>query len=109
VTIRDNFRGDYYYKATIKEGIPDKFKGKVLRIKVIFNETYFDHIPGYNDLTKDGYHDYHITIPDIKIGIPYSSGPYAGNVYETSGYSSNIFMTMNIPSTISNVTFKTMW
>jgi len=70
------------------------------------NETYFDHLPGYNDRTKEGYHDYRILIPSAKFAIPYSNGDLAGKAFYTIGYSQNISLTMLVPNYMGNIEFR---
>jgi len=99
VTIRDGFKGDYFYKITLAGTIPESIMGKVWEIKVSIDESKFDRLPGYNDPTKAGFHDYKLKVPSIKFGIPYPSGhKYAGKVFYTSGYSKNLKIEMDIPS-----------
>ena len=90
VSIRDGFEGSYYYKIKIHNDFPDKYKGKLWSIKVDIVESYFDKLPGYNDPTKTGFHDYKLKIPDIKFGVPYSSGDFKGKVFYTLGRGKNL-------------------
>eukprot|EP01022_Parablepharisma_sp_SALTPOND_P014384 TRINITY_DN1949_c0_g1_i5.p1 TRINITY_DN1949_c0_g1~~TRINITY_DN1949_c0_g1_i5.p1 ORF type:complete len:1905 (-),score=154.15 TRINITY_DN1949_c0_g1_i5:5307-11021(-) len=98
VTIRDGFIGEYYYRINVSDSIPDSIRGKVYEIGVELNETCFDRLPGYNDPTKKGYHDYKLKIPSIKFGIPYASGPYKGKAFYTSGYSTNLKISATVPA-----------
>lgn len=97
-TIRDGYIGKYYYKITLASTIPDSIRGKVYTIPITINQTFFDRLPGYKDPTGAFYHDYTLQIPPIKFGIPYSSGPYAGKVFYTSGYSTNLTLSASVPS-----------
>ncbi len=97
VQIRDGYKGDYYYKLSIKNDFPESLMGKVYEIKIDLNETCFDKLPGYNDPTGN-YHDYKLKIPSIKFGIPYAaSSPYAGKVFYTSGYSHDLEIRASVP------------
>jgi len=98
-TIRDGFKGDFFYEITLSKDVPPQLMGKVWEINITLNESYFDRLPGYNDPTKTGYHDYKLLIPSIKFGIPYPSyHMYAGKVFYTLGYSKNLSMEMRIPN-----------
>eukprot|EP00830_Metopus_es_P013292 TRINITY_DN3208_c0_g1_i5.p1 TRINITY_DN3208_c0_g1~~TRINITY_DN3208_c0_g1_i5.p1 ORF type:complete len:1569 (-),score=239.63 TRINITY_DN3208_c0_g1_i5:13-4719(-) len=97
VTIRDGFKGDYYYRINVTADIPDSLRGKVYDIQVTLNESCFDKLPGYNDPTGS-YHDYKLKIPAIRFGIPYATGPNAGKVFYTSGYSTNLIITASVPN-----------
>ncbi len=98
VQIRDGYKGDYYYRINITSDMPEEFRGRVYEIKMELVESMFDKLPGYNDPAGD-YHDYHLQIPSIKIGIPYSStnAKYPNKVYYTLGYSTNLAIQANIP------------
>ena len=90
VTIRDGFEGSYFYKITVHSDFPNKYKGRFWDIKVDIDESYFDKLPGYNDPTKQGYHDYKLKVPDIKFAVPYSEGEHKGKVYYTLGRGTNL-------------------
>ena len=105
VSIKDGNRADYYFKVTLSNGFPAKYYGKVLSIEVTLEEAYFDALPGYNDPLINS-ENRHLKIPNIKIGIPYITGTYSGKVFETSGYSTNISLSMNIPTYIQNMEYK---
>ena len=89
VTIKDGFEGSYFYKITIKEDFPEKYKGRLWDIKLNLKEEYFDMLPGYNDnIVK---HDYKLKIPNIKFGVPYGkNSKYEGKVFYTLGRAKNI-------------------
>lgn len=105
VTIKDGFKGDYFYKLTINANFPTTLMGKVYEIPVEINYTYFDRLPGYNDPTN--FHNYNLTAPSIKFGVPYPSGhQYAGQVYYTSGYSTDVVIQSTIPKDWSIIDAK---
>ena len=89
VTIKDGFEGSYFYKLTIKENFPEKYKGRLWDIKVNLKEEYFDMLPGFNDnIVK---HDYKLKIPNIKFGVPYGNdSKFKGKVFYTLGRAKNI-------------------
>ena len=108
VTIRDGYKGEYYYKLTLKNGLDEKYFGRLWEIKVNINYDYFDMLPGLNN---DPYmkvsssdttmiHDYTLKIPSIKFGIPYSSDypipEYRNKVFYTIGRASDIKISYNI-------------
>ena len=90
LSIRDGFEGSYFYKITIHSDFPNKYKGRFWDIKVDIDESYFDKLPGYNDPTVKGYHDYKLKIPDIKFAVPYSEGEHKGKVFYTLGRGTNL-------------------
>ena len=107
VTIRDGFKGEYYYKLTLKEGLDEKYFGRFWEIKVNINYDYFDILPGLSNdpVTKVNSgitmkHDYTLKVPSIKFGIPYSSNykipEYRNKVFYTIGRSSNLSISYNI-------------
>jgi len=107
VTIRDGFMGQYYYKLTINDDFPESLMGKVYSIGIDIDETYFDRLPGYNDPTSTGYHDYTLKVPPIKFGVPYPSGHLrAGKVYYTNGYSTDLYLSAIIPKSWNLIAIK---
>ena len=107
VTIRDGFKGDYFYKMTLKEGLDPKYFGRMWEIKVNLKSEYFDVLPGMeNDpATKVNYditfkHDYKLKVPSIKFGIPYPHDhavpEYRDKVFYTLGRAANITLSYNI-------------
>eukprot|EP00033_Pygsuia_biforma_P000430 GCRY01000512.1.p1 GENE.GCRY01000512.1~~GCRY01000512.1.p1 ORF type:complete len:2633 (-),score=648.95 GCRY01000512.1:503-8401(-) len=93
VNLRDGYKGTFFYEIVMKDGLPDKFRGRLHHLKVNFNSTYFDRVPGEaSDPTHVDYHDYTITIPDIVIAIPYASDhpTYPGQAFFTSGYATDL-------------------
>ena len=107
-TIRDGFKGEYYYKLTLKEGLDEKYFGRFWEIKVNLKYEYFDVLPGSpNDpvtKVKDGVmmkHDYSLKVPSIKFGIPYPSNykipEYRNKVFYTIGRASNLSISYNFP------------
>ena len=103
MTIRDGFEGDYFYRLDVKSDFPDLYKGRLWEIKVKINETCFDRLPGYNDPTRKGYHNYTLEIPSIKFGVKYGNVPehpeYKGKVYYTLGRASNMNVSFRIYNT----------
>ena len=97
VQIRDGYKADYYLNISLADVVPTSLQGKLHEIGISINETYFDQLPSYNDPTQKGYHDYHLQVPSVKIGIPYMSGTDKGKVFYTSGYSKNLVITSVLP------------
>ena len=97
MTIPDGSSSDFYYMLNISSSFPDSLSGKVYEVSVDLIKTYFDKLPGYKDPTKAGYHDYNLTIPSFKFGVPYTTGPYQGKTFYTSGYSTNLIVNATIP------------
>lgn len=111
-TIRDGFQGSYFYNITLSSNIPgnkfffiilnkilENITGRLWSINVTLNEQYFESLPSYNDPTGN-YHDYHLQIPPLVIGIPYQ-GPitnWTGNVYYVNGYATNLTLVHQIPT-----------
>ena len=107
VTIRDGFKGEYYYKLTLKEGLDEKYFGRFWEIKVNLKYEYFDILPGSDNdpATKVNYeinmkHDYTLKVPPIKFGIKYPSNyiipEYRNKVFYVIGRASNISISYNI-------------
>ena len=89
--IKDALEGDYYYVLTVKDNFPEIYKGKLWEIKMILNEEYFETLPGVKDPTDiNKVHDYHLTIPSIKFGVPLSTGPYKGKVFYNLGQAKDL-------------------
>ena len=95
VTIKDGYHGDYFYKLTLKSGLDEKYMGRVWEIKVNLIYDYFDMLPGSDNdpSTKVKYdfyyyHDYKLSVPSIKFGIPYPSD------YEVADYRNKVFYTL---------------
>ena len=101
LNIKDALEGDYFYCLNVSSSFPEKYKGKMWEIKMKLNEEYFESLPSVNDSTN--IHDYHLTIPSIKFGVPLSSGPYAGKVFYNLGQASNITINYKL---ISQLLFK---
>lgn len=89
-SIRDGYKADYFYKLTLSADIPETLRGRIWEIKISLNESCFDKLPGYNDPTKPGFHDYKLQIPNVVFGIPFGSGKYAGKVFYTSGFATDL-------------------
>ena len=108
VNIKDGFQGEYFYKLTLKEGLDEKYFGRIWEIKVKLIYDYFEMLPGSsNDPgTKKGYdnfhmyHDYILSVPSIKFGIPYpsthSNQDYRNKVFYTLGRGTGIKITYNM-------------
>ncbi|KAJ3426543.1 hypothetical protein M0812_26109 [Anaeramoeba flamelloides] len=92
VTVRDGFKAVYFYHLTIIKDIPDELKGKLWEFEMNLHESYFDKLPSHNDPTKDGFHDYHLQIPNWFIGFK-----RWGSIYYSSGFSSNLDVKHYIP------------
>ena len=92
--IKDGHEGDYFYCLNISSTFPEKYKGKLWEIKMKLNEEYFETLPGVNDPT--GIHDYHLTIPSIRFGVPISEGKYAGKIFYNLGQAKNMVFTYKI-------------
>ena len=88
LNIKDALEGDYFYCLNVSKSFPEKYKGKLWEIKMKLNEECFESLPSVNDPTN--IHDYHLTIPSIKFGVPISKGSYAGKVFYNLGQASNI-------------------
>ena len=90
--IKDALEGDYYYMLNVTDDFPDKYKGKLWEIKMKLNEKYFKTLPGVNDPTDvHKVHDYHITIPSIKFGVPYN-----GKIFYNLGQAKDMYFTYKI-------------
>ena len=94
LNIKDAFEGDYFYCLNVTEDFPDIYKGKLWEIKMTLNEQYFDALPSLNDPT--GIHDYHLTIPSIKFGVPISGGEFSGKIFYVLGQARDIYFTYKI-------------
>jgi hypothetical protein len=101
LNIKDALEGDYFYCLNVSKSFPEKYKGKLWEIKMKLNEEYFESLPSVNDPTN--IHDYHLTIPSIKFGVPISNGPYAGKVFYNLGQASNITINYKL---IKDLKFK---
>ena len=97
IEIKDALEGDYYYVLTVKEDFPEEYKGKLWEIKMKLNEEYFETLPGVKDPTDvNKVHDYHITIPSIKFGVPLSTGEYKGKVFYNLGQAKDLYFTYKV-------------
>jgi len=96
VKIRDGWKGDYYVNIEIAKDFPDELRGRMLEIPVKLVKSYFDAFPGKGDVT--GIHDYDVEVPSLMFGVPYASNHklYAGKVFYTSGYATNVNLTFNL-------------
>ena len=97
IEIKDALEGDYYYVLTVKDNFPEEYKGKLWEIKMKLNEEYFETLPGVKDPTDvNKVHDYHITIPSIKFGVPLSTGEYKGKVFYNLGQAKDLYFTYKV-------------
>ena len=94
LNIKDALEGDYYYCLNVSGTFPEEYKGKLWEIKMTLNKEYFYRLPGYNDPT--GIHDYELTIPSIKFGVPIGDGKYKGKVFYNLGQAENITFTYRL-------------
>jgi hypothetical protein len=124
-TIRDGFKGDYYYQLTVAENIPDSLRGKLIALNVTLKPQYFDRLPGPTDptvptltfpvvslgfvaqsgigltafLVQQGIHDYQLSIPQIMFGVPLAAASqWPDEVFWTSGFAHNLQFTHTINS-----------
>ena len=94
LNIKDALEGDYFYCLNVTKDFPKKYMGKLWEIKLKLNEEYFESLPGVNDPT--GIHDYHLTIPSIKFGVPILDGEYAGKIFYNLGQAKELIFTYRI-------------
>eukprot|EP00727_Mastigamoeba_balamuthi_P001018 m51a1_g10913 hypothetical protein (2455) ;mRNA; f:71063-79781 len=97
-TIRDGWKGDYYYDLLLKPNFPASMRGRMYTIPVALNASYFDCFPGMAcDPTK--VHDYAIELPPIMFGVPYASSHprWPGRIFWTSGYATALDVSEVVP------------
>ena len=94
LTIRDALEGDYYYCLNVSKNFPDNLKGKLWEIKMTLHEEYFDTLPSLNDPTD--FHDYHLTIPSIRFGVPISEGENKGKIFYNLGQAKDLVYTFRL-------------
>ena len=94
LSIRDALEGDYYYCLNVSENFPDELKGKLWEIKMTLHEEWFKTLPSLNDPT--GVHDYHLTIPSIRFGVPISQGENKGKIFYNLGQAKNMVFTFRL-------------
>ena len=94
LTIRDALEGDYYYCLNVSESFPEDLKGKLWEIKMTLHEELFDTLPSLNDPT--GIHDYHLTIPSIRFGVPISEGENKGKIFYNLGQAKDMVYTFKL-------------
>ena len=95
LNIKDALEGDYFYCLNISDTFPNEYKGKLWEIKMVLNEEYFEMLPNHNDPTD--IHDYHLTIPSIRFGVPISEeGEYKGKVFYNLGQAHDLSFTYQI-------------
>ena len=95
MTIKDALEGDYYYCLNVSKTFPEHLKGKLWEIKMKFNEEWFETFPSEKDET--GIHDYHLTIPSIRFGVPISEeGKYKGKIFYNLGQAKDMYFTFRL-------------
>ena len=94
LNIRDALEGDYYYCLNVSSDFPDELKGKLWEIKMTLHEEWFKTLPSLNDPT--GVHDYHLTIPSIRFGVPISQGENKGKIFYNLGQAKNMVFTFRL-------------
>ena len=95
LTIKDALEGDYYYCLNVSKTFPEDLKGKLWEIKMKFNEGWFETFPSEKDET--GIHDYHLTIPSIRFGVPISEeGKYKGKIFYNLGQAKDMYFTFRL-------------
>ena len=95
LTIKDALEGDYFYCLNVSEKFPENLKGKLWEIKMKLNENWFETLPSLNDPTN-GFHDYHLTIPSIRFGVPISKGENIGKIFYNLGQAKNMIYTFKL-------------
>ena len=95
LTIKDALEGDYYYCLNVSSSFPNHLKGKFWEIKMTFNENWFETFPSEKDVTK--IHDYHLTIPSIRFGVPISDeGENKGKIFYNLGQAKDMYFTFRL-------------
>ena len=94
LTIRDALEGDYFYCLNVSDKFPKELEGKFWEIKLKLNESWFETLPSVNDPT--GIHDYHLTIPSIRFGVPISEGENKGKIFYNLGQAKNMVYTFRL-------------
>ena len=94
LNIKDALEGDYFYCLNVSKNFPENLKGKLWEIKMTLNEEWFETLPSLNDPT--GIHDYHLTIPSIRFGVPISEGEYKGKIFYNLGQAKNLVYTYRL-------------
>ena len=95
LTIKDALEGDYYYCLNVSDDFPKDLEGKFWEIKMKLNEEWFDTLPSKNDPTN-GFHDYHLTIPSIRFGVPISEGENKGKIFYNLGQAKDMIYTFKL-------------
>ena len=95
LTIKDALEGDYFYCLNVSENFPKHLEGKLWEIKLKLNESWFYTLPSLNDPTN-GFHDYHLTIPSIRFGVPISEGENKGKIFYNLGQAKNMIYTFKL-------------
>ena len=97
---------------TLKSGLDEKYYGRIWEIKINLKYECFDMLPGSSNdpSTKvkydhTYYHDYKLSIPSIKFGIPYSSSHpnenYRNKVFYSLGRGTDIRIIYNFYQELS--------
>ena len=94
LTIRDALEGDYYYCLNVSKDFPEEYEGKLWEIKMKLNEEWFETFPSENDVT--GIHNYHLTIPSIRFGVPIRNGENKGKIFYNLGQAKNLVYTFRL-------------
>ena len=94
LTIKDALEGDYFYCLNVSKDFPKELEGKFWEIKLNLNESYFYTLPSVNDSTK--IHDYHLTIPSIRFGVPISEGENKGKIFYNLGQAKDLVYTFRL-------------
>ncbi|KAG9397478.1 protein of unknown function UPF0086 [Carpediemonas membranifera] len=125
VTIRDGFKGTYYYDIKVLDTFPEQFRGRLYSINVTLNLEQLQGLP--NDTDVSGLGDHHaygadLRVPPIMFGVPYNNtgagepdadlaaqmNEVHGKVFYTLGHSSDLKATFRAPSSIDMVDGKFM-
>ena len=94
LTIKDALEGDYFYCLNVSKNFPKELEGKFWEIKMTLDESYFETIPCPEDVTH--IHDYHLTIPSIRFGVPISEGENKGKIFWNLGQGKNMVYTFRL-------------
>ena len=95
LTIKDALEGDYFYCLNVSRSFPKELEGKFWEIKMTLHEEFFESLPpNKNDTT--GIHDYHITIPSIRFGVPISEGENKGKIFYNLGQAQEMVYTFKL-------------
>ncbi len=125
-TIRDGFKGTYYYEVIISPDFPQSLRGRVHRIPITLDAS---KLQGGRDLSQNlltdkiaEYGDEFIHLPPIMFGVPFNAtgdgieDPDAaaqvaavyGKVFDTLGHSTDVRTTFQMPESVKLVDAKIM-